>query len=403
MSAALPSAAAPDVPAATGMPNDPWVYTIAVPHDATPSLADGTYPGLVAVSDSRVPVGAPPAATNDHLIDSPDGIFLDFYALNSFTTYQTFEALVVIACGPIASMSIDSPSCPVTGVSTGATVDFEVSATSLNGGAPIALYEIDWDYDGVTFNALDSNSDGMFTGAGPFDNPNCPTPTPVDYIVAFRVTDSCTPANTEVFPTTCTVTVDTCASYQEIEWDFAGCGLSYTCGNWQAGGCGLPNTDGANWGSFSWGCSAPGSHSCGMVSPYLTTGGDGLGCGFMGDNYPNADYNVTSPTLTLPAAADSELELDYCFSTSGGGTFFIYINESDCSAAGWTQLAANTTQGCFGNAQYDISTYSGSTVKFRFRFQQSANYGTAGSCSNAGVVMDNVKVSGTFAGTLQEN
>jgi len=210
MSTTLPSATTPDDPLATGGPDAPWVFTIPVPND---NLGEGTYPGLVTVSDSRVPVGAPPAATNDYLIDSPDGVLLNFYNIPAFKTYQTFSANVIIACGPITGSITTPVECPnVIGINDGATVAFVVTAASDNGGS-ITGYDADWDYDGVTFDVDASDATGNFPSAGPFDNPNCGTPPedPVTYTVAFRATDDCTIPNVTVFAT-CDVTVDTCAA-----------------------------------------------------------------------------------------------------------------------------------------------------------------------------------------------
>jgi hypothetical protein len=190
----------------TGTPADPLIYTVSVPNGNI--LAAGNYLGLVQVVDERAPLT--PTDGRDFLIDTPDGIALNNYSIPEYATYQTFVATVVVGCGPITGQILVPSVCP-DDLATGAFVDFEVSAASDNGGDPITLYEVDFDYNGTTFTADDSNVDGIFTGVGPFTNPNCPAD-PVDpytYTVAFRGTDSCTPANVTVFAT-CEVTVTLC-------------------------------------------------------------------------------------------------------------------------------------------------------------------------------------------------
>ncbi|MFH1515667.1 MAG: hypothetical protein ABIG42_09440 [bacterium] len=206
MSTVLPEATAPDNPSSTGMPNDPWIYTIPVSNDNL--IGVGEYTGLVKVTDSRPTLSF--SEGRDYLIDTVNGINLTFHDLPEYATYQTFTATVVVSCGPITGSITSPPSCPVTGVSDGQTLNFVVSASSDNGGT-VVLYEVDYDYDNITFNPSDSNTDGIFTGVGPFTNPNCPAdPVPmVPYTVAFRATDDCSTPNETIFAT-CEVQVDSC-------------------------------------------------------------------------------------------------------------------------------------------------------------------------------------------------
>ncbi|MCD6217602.1 hypothetical protein J7L05_07055, partial [bacterium] len=140
----------------------------------------------------------------DTLVSSEDGFWLEFYEIPEFASYQTFQATVISViqdCGPITGHVVDPPQ-PVEDLYDGQTIDFIVTADSANGGNPIVQYEMDYDFDGTTFNVDSSSTDGVFTGEGPFYNPNCDTTKePFTFTVAFRATDSCDPPNTTVFAT----------------------------------------------------------------------------------------------------------------------------------------------------------------------------------------------------------
>jgi hypothetical protein len=203
MSSSLPTSTTPA--SGAGTPDDPLIYTVSVPNDNL--LAAGEYNSLVKVSDERIPM--PTALGRDFLIDTPNGINLNNYEIPEYATYQVFTATVVVGCGPITGQ-ITSPSCPVSGVSNGETRDFTVSASSGNGGDPIVLYEVDYDYNGTSFASDASSVNGTFNDVGPFDVPDpCTSNIPYTFTVAFRATDSCDPANQTIFAT-CEVTVDSC-------------------------------------------------------------------------------------------------------------------------------------------------------------------------------------------------
>jgi len=205
MKTTLPSATTPT--GGTGEPNNPLVFQVPV---ANQNLLDaGEYLGLVKVSDSRVPTATPPGTGIDYMIHTENGIALINYAIPEYATYQTFVATVVVGCGPVTG-SITSPSCPVTGVQDGASIDFTVTASSGNGGDPIVEYACDYDYNGTTFTADFTNATGIFPAVGPFTVPTpCASNIPHDFTVAFRAKDSCPVQNVTIFAT-CTVTVETC-------------------------------------------------------------------------------------------------------------------------------------------------------------------------------------------------
>ena len=77
-----------------GGPDDPLVYKIPIANEK--NLAAGLYTGLVRVMDERDVGVVPPTGTRDYLIDSPDGIALNNYAMLEFATYLTFDAEVIL-------------------------------------------------------------------------------------------------------------------------------------------------------------------------------------------------------------------------------------------------------------------------------------------------------------------
>ena len=192
-------------------PSDPLVYSITIENEACADM--GSYLGLVKVTDTYSP-----GLNTNVLLSGNDGIervspvsnpLEGLFAISEFAAYQLFDVDVAVGCGPITG-SIDVPAACPTDLNNGATVNFEVSATSANGGGNIVLYEVDFDYDGMDFTADDSNTDGIFNGVGPFVVPDpCPPKIPYDFIVAFRGTDECVPPNETVFAS-CTVTVNSC-------------------------------------------------------------------------------------------------------------------------------------------------------------------------------------------------
>jgi hypothetical protein len=188
--------------------NDPIRYTATFTNEN--NLPVGDYIGLVKVTDSREPGQVIVGGEFDTLANSIGGTELEWRNVPEFATYQTFKASVVdYICGPITGEIIE-PLCPIDDVYDGQTIDFTVHASSAYGGDPITLYEMDWDYDGITFDVDALNTDGRFEDAGPFDNPNCGgTNEPVTYTVAFRASDSCDPPNTTIFKT-CEVKVEYC-------------------------------------------------------------------------------------------------------------------------------------------------------------------------------------------------
>jgi len=393
-----------------GTPSDPLIFNVPIANENL--LSAGEYVGIAKVSDTRPVMEPPPVGDRDYLIHSPDGLSIVNYALPEYATYQTFIATVVVtpSCGPITGQ-ITEPICPLSGVGDDAYVDFTAAAFSANGGDPIILYEWDHDYDGITF---DSEFTGATVSIGPFDNPNCPIPTPVTYTVAVRATDSCVPPNVTIFAT-CDVTVDSCCTDQELLYDFTGCGSPtswvFTCQGWQAGGCGLPNQS-SSMGKFKWGCDV--QSPCGMTYQYVTSGGgemmgSGDSCDYIFAHGSNANFNVVSPVINLPTSSNGVIEFDHCNAFASEAMFSLLISENGC-AGPWTQIWSTTTaNGCFNDTTVDIHDYSGSNIMFRFQYQSSAFIVYGGSCGNdgsgngaVGVTFDNIRIYGCFNGTLSD-
>ena len=191
----------------TGTPTDPLVYTLSVANENR--LSAGNYIGLVKVSDERVPGVSVIGGETDTMVSSPDGRTREWKNIPEFATYQAFTATVVVGCGPITGQITSPVPCP-TDLTNGDTVNFKVTAASSNGGDPIVLYEVDPNYNGTTFNASASNTDGVFDNVGPFNVPDpCESHIPYNFTVAFRATDSCNPPNKTIF-TSCDITVTSC-------------------------------------------------------------------------------------------------------------------------------------------------------------------------------------------------
>ena len=132
-----------------GTPSNPLIFTVPMANQNL--LDDGTYIGLVKVSDSRTPTASPPGTYSiDYLIDTPDGMTLTNYAIPEYAAYQTFVATVVIGNTP--------PNADITpayaSICSGKAVGFDAggSTDAEDDAAAIPLnYEWDWDYNGVTF------------------------------------------------------------------------------------------------------------------------------------------------------------------------------------------------------------------------------------------------------------
>ena len=176
-----------------------WDYD-GVSFNVMAENTDGIFPDCGPFSNPNCPVADPVSyMVAFRATDSNDPPNVKIFA--------ECEIVVDSCCGLITGQVV-SPACPVTGIVSGNLYNFQVSATSANGGEPVVWYEADWDYDGMTFDVDDAIYNGLFKNVS-FMNPNCPSPTPVTYTVAFRATDSCNPPNREIF-TTCDVTVDIC-------------------------------------------------------------------------------------------------------------------------------------------------------------------------------------------------
>jgi hypothetical protein len=203
MTGTLPTITTPSM--GTGMPGNPLVFDIPVANELM--LGAGEYTGLVKVLDTRNPRPVIAGSEPDTLVHTEDGVKLEWYEIPEYATYQTFTAAIVSGCGPVTGQ-ITTPAGNLTGIYNGQMVNFTASASSANGGDPIALYEWDMDYDSQNFSVDET---GQNVVLGPFTNPTCggPNSTPFTYTVAVRAKDSCTPPNIEVIDT-CQVTVGEC-------------------------------------------------------------------------------------------------------------------------------------------------------------------------------------------------
>ena len=183
-----------------GTPISPLVYDVTIANSL--SRPAGDYIGLVKVSDSRTPAAAFTEG-QDFLIDTPDGMALNNVLMGEFATYQTFDAEIIVGCGPIILGTVTG--CPVAPILNNSNLDFTVTASSFM--TTQISYEIDSDYDGVTFMPDGpGNTTGIFNGVN-FNSSPCLIGDTFD--VAVQMTDDCPTPNVTVFEI-CTVEIGTC-------------------------------------------------------------------------------------------------------------------------------------------------------------------------------------------------
>ena len=92
MNPTLPSVTTAD--SGTGTPTDPLIYNISIPYNN--DLAAGDYIGLVKVTDERPCLDI--VDGRDFLVDSINGVKLEYHTMPEYATYQTFPATVVGSC-----------------------------------------------------------------------------------------------------------------------------------------------------------------------------------------------------------------------------------------------------------------------------------------------------------------
>jgi hypothetical protein len=140
-----------------------------------------------------------------------------------------------------------------------------------------------------------------------------------------------------------------------------------------------------------------------MEGYYMASGGDGTECNSWRNDYSSHDWNITSPSIKLPPSVNSVIEWDQCRANHSASIMTLYISENDCDGPWieiWNQAGSN---GCNEKTAVDISDYSGSNVMFRFQHFDTHTYFTSGVCENAGLTLDNIRISGCFSGDLVEN
>jgi len=171
MTTALPVVPAPT---GTGTPSDPLVYVVPVANEL--ALPVGVYTGLVTVTDTRATGTSTVGGENDTLVDTPDGIALNWFSMPAFVTYQTFPATVAQGnAKPVANAVVVGSNTTIEGT----TLSFDAS-TSTDSDGTIVLYE--WDFDG----------DGTFGDAytGSPATPTASYATVGNFNVQLKVTDN---------------------------------------------------------------------------------------------------------------------------------------------------------------------------------------------------------------------
>lgn len=91
MTTALSTVTAPS--SGSGSPTDPQVFNVPVANQNL--LPEGTYTGLVRVTDTRTPGTVSVGGDPDTLVHTEDGVNLEWFAIPEYATYQVFTAHVV--------------------------------------------------------------------------------------------------------------------------------------------------------------------------------------------------------------------------------------------------------------------------------------------------------------------
>jgi len=172
----------------TGQPTAPhhFEYLLTCGDD---NLSIGKFPCLVTLTDTRE--CAKTDSDRDYVIDTPDGISLEPYEI-PLDYFKTYQIIYVDVHYPVLSYSADPDP---NNLDNYGLIDFTISA---DGPYPIAFYEIDYDYDGVTFEADATSTDGVFNNVGPYVIPDGYT-APYTINTAFRATDTNNPPSIDVF------------------------------------------------------------------------------------------------------------------------------------------------------------------------------------------------------------
>ncbi|MFH1514016.1 MAG: hypothetical protein ABIG42_01010, partial [bacterium] len=182
-----------------GTPISPLIYQVPVANSL--GRPPGIYNGIVKVSDGRTVAGAFTEG-QDFLIHTADGMTLSNYLMPEFATYQIFVAEIVSgsSCGPInGAGAFITTTCPQM-ITVGNSITFIVGGV-VSPNATITYYaDFDWDGIPANFNEDASTTTGTFP-AHVFASVGV-------FMVGFKAIDSCTPANSYFFTTTCEITVE---------------------------------------------------------------------------------------------------------------------------------------------------------------------------------------------------
>ena len=164
-------------------PSDPLVYEGTITNTA--GATEGTYAGLIKVSDTYTP-----GLNTSSLLNNMDGIkrvepiqnpLEGLFAISEFATYQTFSIYVMTGNDPPVAVLETDPDPPL--ITQYMTIDL-IATSSYDSDGTVDLYEYDFDWDGVpaNFTADDSNTTGLITSES-YDTEGF-------YTIGLRVTDN---------------------------------------------------------------------------------------------------------------------------------------------------------------------------------------------------------------------
>lgn len=190
----------------------------------------------------------------------------------------------------------------------------------------------------------------------------------------------------------------------------------------------LVNTDSLGWGHFrhngfggSGACVPTTAEGPGISQGYLLSSddGDSSACSWICDYASNANFNMTSPFVTIPAlCVPGSLQVSFNAYMDGatGAVARAYVSTdlgTTWGAPVWTQNANGTAQ-ALGNVVVNLpDALAGQTIIMRLQFEDVVSTGTwrpggGASCGSTdatavGLIVDNVVFSAGSAGTFSTN
>ncbi|HYE80163.1 MAG TPA: hypothetical protein VEI97_19465, partial [bacterium] len=394
--------------------NDAVTYSVDITNDGTFELTDHDpatapppdvllYAGTAPTNTGAAPVPHTARVTYKDPTHPASTILLD-YSVNPAGANTPPSAVVNLLCSTTTS---------------GTGLVFQLASESDPDGDTVT-YQIDYDFTGT------------FTpDAGPIDPPNAAPPA-----LAFHTSPPQTnPGSTTLMRTarvrytdgvTAPINIDlpydlgpnTCPP-QQLSWNFDADLNGWLTGETFSYGPALNNGDLSGWGHLRQGCTTSATEArVGVLSGgYITSGDDGdySACSFMYDYGRQADYNVVSPHINVPALClpgSLKLRFDGVLFARPAGTVNVYVSTDVGATWGtpvWT-LNATGSELVLNNQTICLpDSLAGQGILVRFQFQDTTDttYGLPSpynTSSNAvALTVDNVEILGGAATPFNTN